>query len=248
MRCGPVTADSGTAVEEYGLLRLVAMTIAPRNLSRLTNGIGFTVFAVWAALTLSKMPAVGIMLAPTFLMELAVAISFLIRDEPKAATKSLRARVSAYGGSFFAIAFLQIGQRSHPEWFVPQPTPFTPIAIVMWLGGALLTAYAVWHLRYAFSIEPAARRLVTSGPYTFARHPVYTGYFAQYLGMLITFPSIPFALALTLWAAAMIDRMYLEEAVLCEAFPEYADYKRRVGALFPLPARRRPRQPDVARV
>ena len=77
-------------------------------------------FAVWAAVTLSKMPAVGIMLAPTFLMELAVAISFLIRDEPKAATKSLRARLSAYGGSFFAIAFLQIAQRSHPEWFVPQ--------------------------------------------------------------------------------------------------------------------------------
>lgn len=224
------------------------MTSAPRHFSRITNGIGFTVFAVWAAVTLSKMPAVGIMLAPTFLMEVAVAISFLIRDEPKAATKSLRARVSAYGGSFFAIAFLQIAQRSHPEWFVPTITPFTPLAIVLWLGGALWTAYAVWHLRYAFSIEPAARRLVTSGPYAFSRHPVYLGYFAQYLGMLITLPSVPFALALTVWAAAMVDRMYLEEAVLREAFPEYADYKRRVGALCPVPFRRAARQPDVASV
>ena len=230
------------------------MTSAPRYLSRITNGIGFTVFAVWAVVTLSKMPAVGLMLAPTFLMELAVAISVLIRDEPKAATKTLRARVSAYGGSFFAIAFLQLAQRSHPEWFVPQTTPFTPIAAIMWFGGTLWTAYAVWHLRYAFSIEPAARRLVTSGPYAFARHPVYTGYIAQYLGMLITLPSVPFALALTVWAAAMIDRMYLEEAVLREAFPEYADYKRRVGALFSLPSRRTARttrtapQPDVASV
>jgi protein-S-isoprenylcysteine O-methyltransferase Ste14 len=230
------------------------MTSAPRTLSRITNGIGFTVFAVWAAMTLSKMPAVGIMLAPTFLMELAVAISFLIRDEPKAATKNLRARISAYGGSFFAIAFLQIAQRTNPELFVPHITVVTPMAIVMWLGGSLWTAYAIWHLRYAFSIEPAARRLVTSGPYTFARHPVYTGYFLQYLGMLITLPSVPFALALTVWAAAMIDRMYLEEAVLREAFPEYVDYKRRVGALFSLPARRTARttrtaqQPDVASV
>jgi protein-S-isoprenylcysteine O-methyltransferase Ste14 len=230
------------------------MSIAPRHISRITNGIGFIVFAVWAAVTLSKMPAVGFMLAPTFLMEAAVAISFLIRDEPKAATKSLRARLSAYGGSFFAIAFLQIAERSHPEWFVPQITPFTPVAIIMWFGGTVWTAYAVWHLRYAFSIEPAARRLVTSGPYAVARHPVYTGYFAQYLGMLITLPSIPFALALTLWAAAMIDRMYLEEAVLREAFPEYTDYKRRVGALCPLPSRRTvrlrraARQPDVASV
>jgi protein-S-isoprenylcysteine O-methyltransferase Ste14 len=230
------------------LLRLAAMTSAPRYLSRLTNVIGFIVFAVWAALTLSKMPAVGILLAPTFLMELAVAISFLIRDEPKAATKSLRARISAYGGSFFAIAFLQIAQRSHPEWFVPQVTPFTPVAVVMWLGGSLWTAYAIWHLRYAFSIEPAARRLVTTGPYAIARHPVYTGYFVQYLGMWITLPSVAFGLALLVWAAAMVDRMYLEEAVLREAFPEYADYKRRVGALFPMPFRRAARRPEVASV
>jgi protein-S-isoprenylcysteine O-methyltransferase Ste14 len=46
----------------------------------------------------------------------------------------------------------------------------------------------------------------------------------------------------------MIDRMYLEEAVLREAFPEYVDYKRRVGALCPLPFRRAARQPDVASV
>jgi protein-S-isoprenylcysteine O-methyltransferase Ste14 len=231
------------------------MTSTPRQLSRLTNVIGFIVFAVWAAVTLSKMPAAGIMLAPTFLMELAVAVSFLIRDDPKAATKSLRARLSAYGGSFFAIVFLQIAQRSHPEWFAPHVTPFTPVAIILWLGGSMWTAYAVWHLRYAFSIEPAARRLMTSGPYSFARHPIYTGYFAQYIAMLMTFPSVPFGLALLVWAAAMVDRMYLEEAVLRSAFPEYADYKRRVGALGPVRFRRAqrrpqraPRQPEIAGV
>jgi protein-S-isoprenylcysteine O-methyltransferase Ste14 len=224
------------------------MSSASRRISRISNWIGFIVFAVWAALTVSKMPAVGIMLAPTFLFELAVAISFLIRDEPKAATKSLRARLSAYSGSFLIIAFLQLAQRSHPEWFVPQVTPFTPVALLMWLGGTLWTAYAVWHMRYAFSIEPAARRLVTSGPYAFARHPVYTGYCIQYLGMLITIPSVAFALALLVWTLLMADRMYLEESVLRAAFPEYADYKRRVGALGPVPFRRPARQPDVASV
>jgi protein-S-isoprenylcysteine O-methyltransferase Ste14 len=224
------------------------MTSAPLRFSRITNWIGFIVFAVWAAVTLSKMPAVGILLAPTLLMELAVAIAFLIRDDPKAATKSLRARISAYGGSFFMIAFLQIAQRSHPEWFVPLMTPFTPVAICMWLGGSMWTAYSVWHLRHAFSIEPAARRLVTSGPYAVARHPIYTGYFLQYLGMVITLPSVPFALALLVWAAAMVDRMYLEEAVLRAAFPEYADYKRRVGALGPVPFRHASRRPQIASV
>ena len=206
------------------------------------------VFAAWAALTLSKMPAVGIFLAPTLLMEIAVAISFLIRDEPRIATKTVRARISAYAGSFLMIAFLQIAQRTHPEWFVLHMTPLTPVGITLWFAGMVLTAYAVWHLRHAFSIEPAARRLVTSGPYGFARHPIYTGYVVQYLGMLITLPSWPLGLALLVWTAPMIDRMYLEEAVLRAAFPEYAAYKRRVGALGPLPFRRAPRQPDVATV
>ena len=224
------------------------MSSVSRRLSRISNWIGFIVFAVWAAVTLSKMPAVGMFMAPTFLFELAVAIAFLVRDEPKAATTSLRARISAYGGSFLVIGFLQIAQRSHPEWFVTQLTPLTPVAILLWVGGSLLTAYSVWHLRHAFSIEPAARRLITSGPYSFARHPIYTGYFAQYAGMLMTLPSVAFAFILLVWTAAMLDRMYLEESVLRATFPEYADYKRRVGALGPKVLRRAARQPDVASV
>jgi hypothetical protein len=42
------------------------MTSDPRRFSRITNGIGFTVFAVWAAVTLSKIPAVGIALREAF--------------------------------------------------------------------------------------------------------------------------------------------------------------------------------------
>jgi protein-S-isoprenylcysteine O-methyltransferase Ste14 len=204
--------------------------------------------AKWAALTLSKMPAAGLMLAPTFLLELAVAISFLIRDEPKAATKSLRARVSSYAGSFMVLVFLQVGQRSHPEWFVPTVNQLTPIAASLWLAGSMWTIYSLWHLRHAFSIEPAARRLITTGPYSVARHPVYSGYFVQYIGMLIVFPSFALGLVLLLWSAIMLDRMYLEEAVLRSAFPEYADYRRRVGALGPVLFRREERPRPAATV
>ena len=224
------------------------MTIAPRHVTRITNAIGFTVFGAYAVYTLSKMPAVGIFLAPTLLMEIGIAISFLIRDEPRIATKSVRARISAYAGSFLMIAFLQIAQRTHPEWFALHLTPLTPVGIALWFAGMVLTAYAVWHLRYCFSIEPAARRLVTSGPYGFARHPIYTGYVIQYLGMLITLPSWPLGVALLVWTAPMIDRMYLEEAVLRAAFPEYAVYQRKVGALGPLPFRRARQQREVASV
>jgi protein-S-isoprenylcysteine O-methyltransferase Ste14 len=223
------------------------MTTASARLHRLTNWIGFLLFAGWACMTLSKMPAAGLFMAPTLLFEICVAVSFLIRDEPRATTTSVRARVSAYGGSFVVIAFMQVTQL-RPEWLTPHVTAFTPVAIAMWFGGSLWLAYSVWHLRHAFSIEPAARRLVTSGPYAVARHPVYTGYFVQYIGMLITFPTLPFALVLLVWAALMVDRMYLEERVLREAFPEYAAYKARVGALGPVLLRRTPRAPRAVRV
>ena len=223
------------------------MTIASPRVRRLTNWIGCLVFAGYAALTLSKTPAAALFMAPTLLFEICVAISFLIRDEPRATKTSLRARISAYGGSFLVIGFFQLAD-GHPEWVRPHITAFTPFAFAMWFGGSIWLACSAWHLRHSFSIEPAARRLITSGPYAWARHPVYTGYFVQYLGMLITIPTLPFALVLLVWAAMMVDRMYLEEGVLSAAFPEYAEYKSRVGALGPILFRRVPRVTRAAEV
>ena len=217
------------------------MPTASARFHRLTNWIGFLLFAGWAVVTLSKMSAASLFIAPTLLFEICVAISFLIRDEPSVAQTSVRARISAYGGTFLVIGFFQLAE-SHPAWLAPNISVFTPYAFLMWFSGSMWLAYSAWHLRHSFSIEPAARRLVTSGPYGFARHPVYTGYFVQYLGMWITFPTLPFAIVLMVWAALMVDRMQLEESVLRTAFPEeYAEYKATVGALGPILLRRAPR-------
>ena len=74
---------------------------------------------------------------------------------------------------------------------------------------------------------------------------MYTGYVGQYIGMLIMFPSLPFALVLVAWWVMMLDRMRQEEAVLGATFPEYAAYRRRVGALGTWPLRR-PARPQPA--
>jgi protein-S-isoprenylcysteine O-methyltransferase Ste14 len=221
------------------------MTTTSARARRISDWIGFIVFGAWAIVTFSKMPAVGIFVAPTIIFELLVALSFLIRDQPLAANRSLRARLSAYGGTFFILIFLQLANRYYPAWFASSVNTRTLIGATLLIGGTMWTAYAVWHLRFAFSIEPAARRLITSGPYKVARHPIYTGYVAQYGGMLLTFPTAPFALALLVWALLVADRMRLEESVLSRAFPEYSDYRSRVGALFTMPSRRAPR-PEAA--
>jgi hypothetical protein len=83
--------------------------------SRISDWVGFTCFGFFAVITLSKMPAVGILLIPAIAFEFFVAISFLIRKPVRATAPGLRARLTAYGGTFLLMVFLQIARRFHPE-------------------------------------------------------------------------------------------------------------------------------------
>jgi protein-S-isoprenylcysteine O-methyltransferase Ste14 len=198
-----------------------------------TDWIGFSLFGILAIITLSKMPAAGILLLPTFAVEFVVAISFLIRHPLVASVRTARSRVSAYGGNFLLMLFAQVANDFFPHWLADTELPLLRAAgSGMWLVGSIWIAYALWHLRHAFSIEPEARCLITSGPYSAARHPIYVGYLVQYLGMWLLHPTLPFALALMGWCALITDRMRHEERVLESVFPEYAEYRQRVGGLF----------------
>ena len=202
------------------------------RLSRISDWVGFVFFGSFAVITLSKMPAVGIFLIPTIAFEFCVAISFLIREPVRGTVPGLRARVAAYGGTFLVIVFLEGARRFYPAWLAPTEADALRVTgFLLWVAGSVWTAYSVWYVRSAFSIEPEARCLITSGPYEFARHPVYTGYVVQYGGMWLLFPTVPFAIVLGTWFLLVADRIRHEERVLHSAFPEYADYRCRVGAL-----------------
>jgi protein-S-isoprenylcysteine O-methyltransferase Ste14 len=204
-----------------------------------SDWVGFICFVTFALITLSKMPAVGILLLPTLAFEFFVAVSFLIRAPLRAAVRSPRARLAAYGGSFLLLVFLQIARRFYPHWLAPTELgAFRAMGALLWIGGSIWAAYSLWYLRSAFSIEPEARCLITSGPYRVARHPLYAGYVTQYMGMWLLFPTIPLGVVLFGWFLLMADRIRHEERVLGSAFPEYADYRRRVGALGSVRLRR----------
>jgi hypothetical protein len=66
----------------------------------------------------------------------------------------------------------------------------------------------------------------------------HLGYFGQYLGVWLLFPTLPLAAGLLVWLVLMSDRMRNEERVLARAFPEYGEYRRRVSALGFYSARR----------
>jgi protein-S-isoprenylcysteine O-methyltransferase Ste14 len=209
------------------------MAAIPRH--SVSDWIGFFCFSALALLTVSKMSAVGLLMTPTLALEGFAALSFLIRDSPRAALRGLRTRLAAYGGTFLLLVFFEAGRRYAPEWLTPgDPTPLRAAGAVLWIIGSAWSAYSLWYLRHAFSIEPEARRLVTGGPYATARHPIYAGYLAQYAGMWLLYPTLPLAIVLLIWFVLVAERIRHEERILGAVFSEYAGYRRLVGALVTL--------------
>jgi protein-S-isoprenylcysteine O-methyltransferase Ste14 len=108
------------------------------------------------------------------------------------------------------------------------------IASVMLISvGAIASVWILGWLRNAFSILPQARALITTGPYRHIRHPLYAAEGIASVGLMLQFVQ-PLAVAITLAGFALqILRMYYEEQVLTDTFPEYGSYKKRTVRLVP---------------
>jgi len=196
--------------------------------------VGFVSFVALAAITAVRQPGLVLLLAPILLYEIAVATSFLIRGRAVRTSTGIPQRIAAYGGTFLMPLALPLMAEVAPQWLTT-----TDVALAMSVGTALrivglgLCVWGVWHLRRSFSVEPAARALVTSGPYAFFRHPLYVGYAATFVGGLLQRPTAAYAALTALWFVLTYMRIRYEEGVLEAAFPEYAEYRRRVGLLSP---------------
>lgn len=137
----------------------------------------------------------------------------------------------AFTGTFSAIAasFLPGGGRR--EGLV------LPADIIATIG----LAYSVWglaYLRRSFSIIPEARRLVTGGPYSLSRHPVYLGEVITAIGINLATAGWLGGLAVAYFIGCELLRIRWEEGVLSRAFPgEYPAYARAVPRYVPNPLR-----------
>jgi protein-S-isoprenylcysteine O-methyltransferase Ste14 len=75
--------------------------------------------------------------------------------------------------------------------------------------------------------------LVTTGPYRFVRHPIYSGVLLALLGSGLAAGSLWF-LILALTFPFYIYSAWEEERVMMRQFPDaYPEYKRRTSALIP---------------
>jgi protein-S-isoprenylcysteine O-methyltransferase Ste14 len=105
------------------------------------------------------------------------------------------------------------------------PDAFTAIVSAF---GLILVIVGKMALGRSFGVVPANRGVVVRGPYSFVRHPIYTGYLITHTGFLLANP-MPWNIAIVLISdAALVVRALMEERVL-KADAEYQGYCQRVG-------------------
>jgi protein-S-isoprenylcysteine O-methyltransferase Ste14 len=139
----------------------------------------------------------------------------------------------AFTGTFSVILAGFVPGGGHRDWLV------LPADIIATIG----LAYSVWglaYLRRSFSIMPEARRLVTGGPYSLSRHPVYLGEVITAIGINLATAGWLGALAVVYFIVCELLRIRWEEGVLSRTFPgEYPEYARRVPRYAPNPLKAR---------
>lgn len=109
----------------------------------------------------------------------------------------------------------------------------TLLSAALILTGNALCIYVLSRLGRSFSIMAEARTLVSDGPYGIVRHPLYLAEQIPILGIFIQFASVPAAVLVALQFAFQLRRMFNEERLLRETFPEYAAYMTRTARLIP---------------
>jgi protein-S-isoprenylcysteine O-methyltransferase Ste14 len=201
---------------------------------RFSDWFGCIFFVAFALFLLRRAPHLGLLMLPSILHEMLTAACFLLRGRAKTQLSGLGPRLAAYGGSFLMPGLMIAQTTYHPGWLrLSSSTALLTFALFLWLAGIPLILFGMWNLRRSFSIEPQARQLVTGGLYSFARHPIYTGYLFQYLGISLANMNMVLGVATLIWLGLVMMRIHFEETVLSASFPEYAAYRREVGMFGP---------------
>jgi protein-S-isoprenylcysteine O-methyltransferase Ste14 len=99
--------------------------------------------------------------------------------------------------------------------------------------------YAIWarhHLGRNWSGTPSMKEdheLVTSGPYRFVRHPIYTGMTLALLGSALV-GGLIWGIVFAVFTGMFLFRIPVEERYMMQLFPDqYPEYKKRTKALIP---------------
>jgi protein-S-isoprenylcysteine O-methyltransferase Ste14 len=160
----------------------------------------------------------------TFMLLIAAAV--VLRSRPSAKANGLEPRISALTGTFLMYGVTLFPRRE-------LSLSLEMMSTVLVLTGTVGAVVALSQLGRSFSLMAETRRLVTSGPYRFVRHPLYLTEEIAIVGLFLQFASASTVLLLAVQIAFQFRRIHNEELVLSASFPEYIVYRQHTARLIP---------------
>ncbi|OBQ62719.1 methyltransferase family protein [Mesorhizobium erdmanii] len=157
---------------------------------------------------------------------LLMLVMTVTRLPPKGTAQGIEPRLTSIAGTFMILLALNLTPALQNEGA-------QVVALCLVFIGTASSIFCLYWLGRSFSLMATARRLVTTGPYSVVRHPLYICEAIFVLGMILSHFS---ALMVALGALQFLfqyRRARNEESILQQTFPEYDDYARRVPMLLP---------------
>ncbi|UPK01938.1 isoprenylcysteine carboxylmethyltransferase family protein [Bradyrhizobium sp. 170] len=185
--------------------------------------------ATWVFLAVSATlgPACGLWLAKTDPALLAERMRPTFQaDQPAADKKFMLTFVLVMLIWLVAIGLDRRAQASNV------PLALQALGLAMYL---LSTAFIMWVFRENSFAAPVVKvqaerhhRVISSGPYAFVRHPMYSGIMLFFVGVPLLLGSWWGVAIAPVFAVLFAIRARIEERALVEGLPDYADYAARV--------------------
>lgn len=154
--------------------------------------------------------------------EILITILALMAKPPKTRDGTFIAFLTTFGATFY---FLFIS--------LSPGRPFAPIVFgsLLQLIGLFIEISAKIFLGKSFGFLPAVRGIITEGPYSIVRHPMYLGYFLTHMGFLLGSFSWNNLLVFIALYCLQIIRIIKEEKIL-SGESEYLAYMKKVRYRF----------------
>jgi len=155
--------------------------------------------------------------------------------------KETERRVGGTGFLFLILLFVMLspfGERGLLGWqYLFPPEALKVIGLITVTAGVTLAIWARRHLGSNWSGVPSLKKdheLITSGPYSTVRHPIYTGIMFGMVGSTLVLGTIGSLVVIFLAALVVAVRVKQEEGLMMSEFGNaYSDYRKRTKAIVP---------------
>jgi protein-S-isoprenylcysteine O-methyltransferase Ste14 len=156
-------------------------------------------------------------------------------------SKETERRVGGTGFLFIILLFVMLppfgDNGALGVLYLVPPEALRVLGLIMVTTGVTLAIWARRHLGTNWSGVPSLKKgheLVTTGPYSAVRHPIYTGIMFGMLGSTLVLGTVGSLAVLVLASLVVAVRVHQEEGLMVSQFGEaYEEYRKKTKTIVP---------------